>query len=84
MKVNTINLRRAAIHYLHFAAGYPVPSAEAQVAETLAGIRREAALQRESPVKKTAVTIGLLQEILAPIGADLPGLRDRALLGPCV
>ena len=80
LKVNTINLRRAAIRYLHFAAGCPVPSAEAQVAETLAGIRREAALQRESPVKKTAATIGLLQEILAPIGDDLPGLRDRALL----
>ncbi len=80
LKVNTINLRRAAIRYLHFAAGCPVPSAEAQVAETLAGIRREAAIQREVPTKKTAATIQLLQEILAPIGDDLPGLRDRALL----
>ncbi len=80
LKVNTINLRRAAIRYLHFVAGCPVPSAEAQVAETLAGIRREAALQREVPTKKTAATIQLLQEILAPIGDDLPGLRDRALL----
>ncbi len=80
LKINTINLRRAAIRYLHFAAGCPVPSAEAQVAETLAGIRREAALQRDVPTKKTAATIQLLQEILAPIGDDLPGLRDRALL----
>jgi len=80
LKVNTINQRRAAIRYLHFAAGCPVPSTEAQVAETLAGIRREAALQREVPTKKTAATIQLLQEILAPIGDDLPGLRDRALL----
>ncbi len=80
MKVSTLDLRRAAIRYLHFAAGCPVPTAEAQVAETLAGIRREAAERGDRPAKKTAATALVLQQILAPIGDDLPGLRDRALL----
>src|SRR5690349_18134098 len=43
LSVNTVELRRAAIRYLHFIAGCPVPTAEAPVAETLAGIRRSAA-----------------------------------------
>ncbi len=80
MKVSTLDLRRAAIRYLHFATGCPVPTAEAQVAETLAGIRREAAERGDLPAKKTAVTALVLQQILAPIDDDLPGLRDRALL----
>lgn len=80
MKVSTLDLRRAAIRYLHFAAGCPVPTAEAQVTETLVGIRREAAEHGDHPAKKTAVTALALQQILAPIDDDLPGLRDRALL----
>ena len=78
--VNTIDLRRAAIRYLHFIAGCGVPTAEAQVAETMAGIRREAADSGDVPAKKLAATAGILREILAPIGGDLAGLRDRALL----
>ncbi len=39
----TIKLRRAAIRYLHRAAGCPVPTDDVCVSETLAGIRREAA-----------------------------------------
>ena len=78
--VNTLDLRRAAIRYLHFIAGCPVPTAEAQVSETMAGIRRSAADAGELPAKKLAVTADLLRQILAPIGDDLTGLRDRALL----
>ena len=80
LKGSTLDLRRVAICYLHFAAGCPVPTADAQVAETLAGIRREAAERGDRPAKKTAATALVLQQILAPIGDDLPGLRDRALL----
>jgi len=80
LKVATIDLRRAAIRYLHHLAGCPVPTAEAVVGETLAGIRRDAARRGEFPVKKLAAAVGVLREILAPIGDDLPGLRDRALL----
>lgn len=78
--VNTLGLRRAAIRYLHFIAGLPVPTAEAQVAEALAGMRRDAAALGELPAKKLAATVDILREILAAIPDDLPGLRDRALL----
>jgi len=80
MSVNTVDLRRAAIRYLHFIAGCPVPTAEAQVAETIAGIHREAAARGQAPAKKLAATAAILREILAPIPDDLAGLRDRALL----
>lgn len=78
--VSTLTLRRAAIRYLHFIAGLPVPTAEARVAETMAGIHREAAGKGQVPVQKRAATIDILRQILAPIGDDLVGLRDRALL----
>ena len=64
----TIVLRRAAIRALHFLADCPVPTASAQVTDTLAGIQRSAA------------TADLLREMLAAIPEDLPGLRDRAIL----
>ncbi len=80
LAVSTIELRRAAIRYLHFVAGCPVPTADAQVAETLAGIRRDAADRGQVPTKKMAATLQVLLQMLAPIGDDLPGLRDRALL----
>ena len=80
LSVSTIDLRRAAIRYLHYLAGCAVPTAEAVVGETVAGIRRDAAQRGAFPVKKLAAAVGVLREILAPIGDDLPGLRDRALL----
>jgi integrase len=78
--VNTVDLRRAAIRYLHFIAGCAVPTAQAQVAETMAGIHRTAADQGDVPARKLAATADILRQILAPIGDDLTGLRDRALL----
>jgi site-specific recombinase XerC len=80
LSVNTLNLRRAAIRYLHFIAGLPVPTAEARVSETMAGIHREAAAKGQAPTQKLAATIDILRQILDPIGDDLVGLRDRALL----
>lgn len=76
----TLKLRRAAIRYLHRAAGCPVPTDDVAVSETLAGIRRQAAKKGYIPKKKVAATAGILHQILAPIPMDLPGLRDRALL----
>ncbi|MGI4797580.1 MAG: site-specific integrase [Janthinobacterium lividum] len=80
LSVTTVELRRAAIRYLHFIAGCPVPTAEAQVAETVSGMRRHAADQGELPAKKLAATADLLRDILKVIPDDLAGLRDRALL----
>ncbi len=80
LSVTTVELRRAAIRYLHFIAGCPVPTAEARVAETVAGIRRHAADVGETPKKKLAATVELLRDIIALIPDDLRGLRDRALL----
>lgn len=80
LSVNAIDLRRAAIRYLHFIAGCAVSTAEAHITETMAGIRRQAADRGDIPAKKLAATAGILRDILAPIPDDLPGLRDRALL----
>ena len=75
----TLKLRRAAIRYLHRAAGCAVPTDDACVSETLAGIQRDAA-RGQLPPKKVAATANILRRLLAPIAGDLRGLRDRALL----
>ena len=41
LSVSIVGLRLAAFRYLNFAAGCPVPTAEAQVAETMAGMRHQ-------------------------------------------
>ncbi len=76
----TVEVRRAAIRYLHHLARLPVPTGDAAVAEALAGIRRTAAAAGHAPAKKAAATAEVLRAILAPIPDDLRGLRDRALL----
>ncbi len=80
MTPNTIDLRRAAIRYLHRAAGCPVPTDDACVSETVAGIRRDAAAKGEQPEKKVAATAAIIQQLLAVIPDDLRGKRDRALI----
>jgi hypothetical protein len=70
-------LRRAAIRYLHVVAGCAVPTAEAAVGETMAGITRHAAETGQVPARKLAATAAILRQILAPIEADLAGLPDR-------
>jgi site-specific recombinase XerD len=76
----TLKLRRAAIRYLHRAAGCPVPTDDVCVSKTLAGIQRDAARKGQLPRKKVAATAAILRRLLAPIPADLRGLRDRAIL----
>ena len=77
---NTIDLRRAAIRYLHRAAGCAVPTGDVCVAETVAGIRRDAARKGEAPEKKAAATASIVRQMLAQIPDDLRGLRDKALI----
>jgi hypothetical protein len=71
---------RAAIHTAAFISGCAVPTAAAQVAETMAGMHRTAAASGQLPVRKRAATAEILRQILEPITPDLAGLRDRALL----
>jgi hypothetical protein len=75
----TLKLRRAAIRYLHRAAGCAVPTDDVAVSETMAGISRQAARLGVVPRKKVAATATILRQILAPIPDDVRGLRDRAL-----
>lgn len=77
---NTLRLRLAAIAYLHHAVGLPSPTTAATVTETFAGLDRLAKQAGQGPKPKAAAKIDILREMLAPIGEDLPGLRDRALL----
>ena len=76
----TLKQRRAAIRYLHRAAGCPVPTDDVCVSETMAGITRDAARKGIVPRKKVAATATILRRLLAPIAGDVRGLRDRAVL----
>ena len=77
---NTIDLRRAAIRYLHRAGGCAVPTGDVCVAETVAGIRRDAARKGQAPEKKAAATASIVRQMLAQMPDDLRGLRDKALI----
>ena len=55
-----------------FIPGCPMPNAEAQVAETVSGMRRHAVGQGELPAKKLAATADWLREILRAIPNDVP------------
>ena len=50
-KVATIALRRGAIRYLHVLAGCPMPTGDAQVSETVAGINSDAVDRGQLPNK---------------------------------
>ncbi len=78
--VNTLKLRAAAIRYLHYLARLPSPTATADVGETLTGISRVARQAGQGPRPKLAARVAILREIVAAVGDNLPGLRDRALL----
>ena len=79
-RVATIQRRCASIGYYHRAAGVDDPCADRLVAMTLSGIARTLGA---APVKKTALTAGLLSKVLKKIPddpSDLTAVRDRALL----
>jgi site-specific recombinase XerC len=80
LKVNTIDLRRAAIRYLHWLAGVDLPTGQVAVSETMSGIRHHAAEAGDRPVKKLAATVSIIHDIVEAIPGDLTGLRDRALI----
>lgn len=78
---STLELRRAAITYLHRLAGCAVPTADAAIGETMTGIRRTAARDGFTPRRKAAATQDVLATIVTAIDlSKLAGMRDRALL----
>jgi site-specific recombinase XerD len=85
LKVSTIGRRLASISAWHKRAGFPSPTEDRLVRETMKGIRRK----KGSRSKRAApITVGVLTRVLKAIrthdkktGALLPAaLRDRALL----
>lgn len=72
LSVTTVELRRAAIRYLHFICGCAVPTAEAQVAETMAGMHRTAAETGQLPARKLAATAEILRQISNRSGPTWP------------
>ncbi|MBO1326189.1 site-specific integrase [Acetobacter sp. TBRC 12305] len=81
MTPGTLELRRASLTYLHRLAGCPVPTADAAVGETMAGIRKTAAREGFTPRRKAPATLDILRQIIASVDiTTLAGLRDRALL----
>jgi site-specific recombinase XerD len=76
--VATIEKMLAAIAHEHRSHGHAWPRGEPAVRETMAGIRRKLGTSPAS--KKAPVGDGELAALVATLGEDLAGLRDRALL----
>jgi integrase len=73
----TISRKLAAIAVYHRSAGHPSPCEHDVVRAVVRGTRRTLGVaQRQS----TALSLDGLTRLLAPIGKDPRGLRDRALL----
>lgn len=76
-KVATINRALVSISQAHKMGGYPSPTSAAQVLETLKGIRRTLGTRQR---QKAALETADLRVMVAELGDNLLGLRDRALL----
>jgi site-specific recombinase XerD len=76
-KVSTLEHRLASISQAHQLAGYDSPSKAQVVRVVMKGIRRDLGVAQ---TKKAPATTEVLRLMLAGLGADLLGKRDRALL----
>lgn len=76
-KTATIEVKLAAIHYEHDAKGAPDPTRHPAVRAIMAGIRRTLGTAGD---KKDPVTLEALRPMVATLGDDLAGIRNRALL----
>jgi len=77
-KVSTIEVKLAAIRFMHLKTGHVPPTGSQFVIEEMDGIRREIGV---APAKKRAATAALIAEMLAHAPAiTMKGKRDRALL----
>lgn len=76
-KLSTIIRRMSAIAERHRIDQIESPTSHPAVRATLAGIARSIG---SAPDKKAALTADLLSKAVRKIPADVPGLRDRALI----
>ena len=75
--VATIERRLAAITTLYRSAGAPLPRQDRHIIDVMAGIRRT---HGRPPRQKEALLAEDLLAMLATLGHDLRGIRDRAVL----
>jgi site-specific recombinase XerD len=76
-KVSTISRALASISEGHKAAGHDSPRSAVVVRKTLQAIRRRLGV---APAQKAPILAEQLRTMVAGLGSDLQGLRDRALL----
>jgi len=76
-KVSTIERALAGIAFAHRAAGFPWTSSDPAIRLVRSGIRRRLGT---APEKKAPVLGDDLRALVGTLGADLQGLRDRAIL----
>ena len=79
LKVKTIERALAGIVFTHRARGFTWRTPEG-IAEEMNGIRRRRAEAGEKVTKKAAITKEILISMVAELGVDLVGLRNRAIL----
>jgi site-specific recombinase XerD len=76
-KTATIERALTGVVHAHRSRGFDWPRAHPAIASVMAGIRRHIGT---APAQKAPVVDELLAAMLATLGEDLRGLRDRALL----
>jgi integrase len=77
-RLSTIRRQLSSIAKAHLVAGLPNPCASELLRATVSGLARQ---QPQTPKRATAMTPDYLRQTLTAIrGAELPDLRDRALL----
>ncbi len=76
--VSTIEVTLAAISFAHRSRGLPWPRGNELISEIMHGVRRNLGV---APVTRKAAIEGTrLTQLVATLGTDLRGLRDRAVL----
>lgn len=76
-KPSTIERRIASISKAHQAAGFESPTRTEIVRSTLKGIRRVLGV---APIRKVAVRVNHLRQIMEEFPDNLQGIRDKAIL----
>lgn len=76
-KVSTIQRRLSGIVFFHKAADHDSPADSREVRAVMRGIRRA---KGAPPTEKQPATTEVIRAMVEPLGDDLRGRRDRALL----